>query len=139
MTLDLLLILHIFGLLMGAGGGFASALIMRRAATATPEQAMTIRSLGPMLQRFSTVGLVLMWLTGPPMAMMLGGFRALPSLFWVKFFFVLTLTGAAIAAELTYAEIKKGNVKVAPRLAVIGPIAGLSSILAMAFAVLTFH
>ena len=68
-----------------------------------------------------------------------GGLSGLPILFWVKIAFVLTLTLAAITIETTYAQIRGGNVKVAARLPVFGPIAGLSSLLAVLFAVLAFH
>ena len=139
MLLDVLLIVHILGLLLGAGGGFASMLVMRRALASPPDQAATLRGLGPLLARMSTTGLVLMWLTGGAMVSLVGGFANLPPLFWAKFAFVLSLTVAAIAIEFTYADIKKGNVKAAARLPMLGPIAGPSSLLAVIFAVLTFH
>lgn len=137
---DVLLILHLLGLLMGAAGGISSGLIMRRALKAPPEQAMTLRSLGPMLARLSMIGLVLMLATGFSLVFVTyGGFSDLPTTFWIKMVFVTTLTLAAIATELAYAQVKGGNVKAAARLPVLGPIAGLSSLLAVIFAVLTFH
>jgi len=57
----------------------------------------------------------------------------------VKFVFVLSLTAAAITVELTYGQIKSGKVEAAKRLPVLGPIAGISSLLAVTFAVLAFH
>lgn len=136
---DALPILHLLGLLMGAAGGISSMLIMRRALAAPPEQAGALRSVGPMLARLSTIGLVLMWITGLAMVLEVGGFGGLPPLFWAKFLFVSTLTLAAIAIEITYAEIKKGNFAAASRLPRLGPVAGISSLLAVIFAVLTFH
>ena len=59
-----LLFLHFFGLMLGAAGGLASGLLMRRAAGMPPEQARTIRGLGPMLAHVSAFGLVLLWVTG---------------------------------------------------------------------------
>jgi len=53
--------------------------------------------------------------------------------------FVATLTIAAIAVHLTYGQIKSGNTAANARLQVLGPVAGLSSILAVIFAVLAFH
>jgi len=139
MANDILLTLHLIGLLLGAGAGFASALVMRRAAAATGEQAVALRGLGPPLARMSLIGLVLMWLTGLGLVSLRGGFGALPPLFWVKFVFVATLTLAAIAIEVTYAQIKSGNAAAAARLPLLGPIAGISSLLAVLFAALTFH
>jgi hypothetical protein len=137
---DVLLIAHLIGLMIGAGGGFSGGIIGRIAASAPPERAVALRSLGPVLARLSTAGLALMWLTGAIMVWTVyGGPDQLPPLFLAKLFFILTLTIAAITIELTYAEIKRGNVKAAARLPLLGPVAGLSSILAVVFAVLTFH
>ncbi len=137
---DLLLALHFLGLMMGAGGGFGSMLAMRDLATRPPEQQGAIRSLGPRYARLSAIGLVLMWATGLALVFLkYDGFAALPTMFWVKFAFVLTLTLATGVMEMTYAQIKRGNVAAAARLPLIGPIAGLSSLLAVLFAVLAFH
>jgi len=137
---DILLILHIVGLMMGAGGGFASMITMRVAAKRPPDHAAVLRTLGPTFAKFSAAGLVLMWVTGLAMVFLkYGGFAGLPELFWVKITFVLSLTAAAITVELTYGQIKAGKMEAAKRLPVLGPIAGISSLLAVTFAVLTFH
>ena len=85
-----LLFLHFVGLMLGATGGFGSAIVMRRAAGAPPEAARTLRELGPMLANVSAVGLGLMWLSGLIMVWSRwDGPGSLPGLFWVKFVFVL--------------------------------------------------
>jgi hypothetical protein len=137
---DLFLFFHLLGLMMGAGGGFGSMIAARTALTRPPEQAAVLRSLGPALASFSAAGLVLMLATGFALVFIkYGSFAALPSLFWVKLLFVTTLTIAAVMTRLTYGQIKAGNAAVAARLPILGPIAGLSSILAVLFAVLAFH
>ena len=137
---DIVLALHIIGLMMGAGGGFGSMIAARTALTRPPEQAAVLRSLGPALANFSGVGLILMLATGFALVFLkYGGFSGLPAMFWVKILFVTTLTVAAITTQLTYGQIKAGNVAVASRLPLLGPIAGMSSILAVVFAVLAFH
>jgi protoporphyrinogen IX oxidase len=140
MTTDLLLAAHIIGLMMGAGGGFGSMIAQREALKRSADQAATLRSIGPALARFSSIGLVIMLITGPALVQLkYGGFSAMPQLFWVKMIFVTTLTIAAITMELLYAQSKAGNQAAAPRVAAFGPIAGISSILAVVFAVLAFH
>ena len=140
MLTDIILFIHIAGLMMGASGGFGSMIVMRHAATLPPEQQGPIRALGPQMARFSHIGLTLMWITGLSLVFLrYGGFGALPQLFWVKIVFVLSLTLAAIAIEMTYADIKRGNMAAAARLPRLGPWAGLSSLLAVLFAVLAFH
>lgn len=140
MLTDILLFIHLLGLMMGAGGGFGSMIVMRAALARPPEHAGVLRSVGPALGRFSLIGLVLMWLTGFSLVFLkYDGFSALPTIFWVKIAFVLSLTAAAFTLELTYAAAKRGDAKAAARLPLLGPWAGISSLLAALFAVLAFH
>lgn len=138
---DILLIVHFAGLMMGAGGGLGSTIAMGAARTMPPEQAAPIRGLGPVLARLSTVGLVLMLLSGVGLmfARYQGAWAAMPTLFWVKLIFVATLTLAAIGIETTYAKVKSGKPEAAAILPRLGPVAGISSLLAVIFAVLAFH
>src|SRR5262245_26014238 len=140
MLLDVLLIVHLIGLMLGAGGGFGSMVAMRYAGSLPAEQQPTIRGLAPILGRVALSGLVLLWLTGVWMAATMGvDASALPWTFWAKMTFVATLTLAALGSEITYGQIKRGNAKAAARLPILGPIAGISSLFAVLFAVLTFH
>ena len=137
---ELLLFLHFVGLMLGAAGGVSSSVLMRRALSMPPDQAQTVRGLGPMLAKLSLAGLVLLWVTGIVLVWTRwAGPGSLPGLFWVKFIFILTLTAASVAIDVTYAQIKKGNAAVAARLPKLGPAAGLSALLAVLFAVVTFN
>lgn len=139
-TIDILLALHLIGLMMGAGGGFGSMITQREASTRPPEQAATLKSLGPAMVRFSAIGLVIMLATG--FALIFVKYQSLadlPLMFWIKMFFVTTLTLASILVHMTYAKIKAGDVAAASRLAILGPISGVSSVLAVVFAVFAFH
>ncbi len=139
-VLDTLLIIHFIGLMMGAGGGLGSTIAMRHALSLPLEQASVVRSLGPTLARTSLAGLVLLWFTGIALiALKYGGFDTMNTMFWLKIAFVLTLTLAAILIEITYAQVKKGNTKAAANLPKLGPMAGISSLLAVIFATLAFH
>src|SRR5260221_13513340 len=133
------LFLHSVGLMLGAAGGFGSASVMRRALTLPDDQAKVLRGLGPTLANVMGVGVVLLWVTGLIMVWsMFGGFANLPRLFLVKFIFILTLTVAVGLIHMTYAQIRKGNTAAAARLPIIGPIGGISALLAVLFAVYTF-
>jgi len=137
---DILLALHLIGLMMGAGGGFGSMITQREAATRPPEQAATLKSLGPAMVRFSAIGLAIMLVTGFALAFLkYQGVRDLPLMFWIKMFFVTTLTLASILVHMTYSKIKAGDAAAASRLAIFGPISGMSSMLAVVFAVFAFH
>lgn len=140
MLIDVLLALHLIGLMMGAGGGFGSMITQREAATRPPEQAATLKSLGPAMVRFSAIGLVIMLTTGFALVFLkFQGFGDLPLMFWIKMIFVTTLTLASILVHVTYAKIKAGDIAAASRLAILGPASGMSSLLAVIFAVLAFH
>jgi hypothetical protein len=136
---DFILFLHFFGLMLGAAGGMASGIIMRRALSLPAEQAQVIRGLGPMLANVAAVGVALLWITGLILVFSKwDGFGSLPGLFWVKFIFVLLLTAAVVVIYLTYAEMKKGNMAAASRLPMLGPASGISAVLAVLFAAYTF-
>jgi hypothetical protein len=138
--LDVLLVLHFFGLMMGAGGGIGSTIVMGYARSLPDEQGSIVRGAGPGLARLSTIGLVLLLLTGGAMMQFkYDGFGAMPPVFWVKMIFVATLSLAAIMIEVTYSRIRKGNAAAAAMLPRLGPMAGISSLLAVVFAVLAFH
>lgn len=137
---DILLALHLIGLMMGAGGGFGSMITQGEAAKRPPQEMSVLRSLGPAMANFSAIGLVLMLVTGVALVfVMYGGFAALPMLFWVKLVFVTTLTLASLAVHFTYRQVKGGDAEAVKRLPVFGPIAGVSSLLAVVFAVFAFH
>lgn len=134
------LFLHFVGLMLGAAGGFASAVIMRRALVLPADEAKVVRGLGPILANVSLTGLVLMWATGLILVWSkYDGLASLPQMFWVKAIFILSLTVMTALIQLTYAEIRKGNPAAAARLPRFGPMAGVSALLAVLFAVLAFN
>lgn len=136
---EALLFLHFFGLMLGAAGGFASAVIMRRALVLPADEAKVVRGLGPVLANVSATGVAVLWATGLILVWSKwGGFANLPQLFWVKAIFILSLTAVAILIQMTYAEIRKGNAAAAAKLPKLGPMAGVSALLAVLFAVLAF-
>lgn len=134
-----LLFLHLVGLMLGAAGGFASAVIMRRALVLPADEAKVVRGLGPILANLSLTGLIVMWATGLVLVWSKwSGLESLPQMFWVKAIFILSLTVMTALIHMTYAEIRKGNPAAAARLPRFGPMAGISALLAVLFAVLAF-
>ena len=136
---DAILFLHFVGLMLGATGGFASAIIMRRALVLPVDEAKVLRGLGPILAKVSAAGVAVLRVTGLILVWSKwDGFGSLPQLFWVKAVFILSLTVVVGLIHMTYAEIRKGNVAVAARLPKLGPMAGVSALLAVLFAVVAF-
>lgn len=136
---EAVLFLHFLGLMIGAAGGLASGILMRRALILPAEDAKVVRSLGPLLANVSAIGVVLLWITGLIMVWSKwDGFGNLPGLFWAKAVFIVSLTVIVGLIHMTYGQIRKGNVAMAARLPIPGPLAGVSSLLAVLFAVLAF-
>ncbi len=137
---EALLFLHLVGLMLGAAGGFASAVIMRRALVLPADDARAVRGLGPILANVSGIGLVLLWATGLILVWSkFDGVASLPQMFWVKAIFILSLTVMTGLIQMTYAEIRKGNPTAAAKLPKFGPMAGVSALLAVLFAVVAFN
>jgi hypothetical protein len=137
---EALLFLHFVGLMLGAAGGFASAIIMRRALVLPAEEAKVVRGLGPTLSKVSAAGVAVLWVTGLIMVWTKwDGFGSLPQMFWVKAIFIVSLTVMTALIQMTYAEIRKGNPAAAAKLPRFGPMAGISALLAVFFAVLAFN
>ena len=137
---EALLFVHFVGLMLGAAGGFASAIVMRRALTLPIDEAKVLRGLGPTLANVSGIGLALLWVTGLILVWSKwSGFASLPQTFWVKAIFILSLTVVVGLIHMSYGEIRKGNTAAAARLPKLGPMAGISALLAVLFAVLAFN
>jgi len=137
---DAMLIVHFIGLMMGAGGGLGATVAMAHAQALPSEQAGPIRSLGPLFANLSVAGLVLMLATGVALTVFkYGGFGAMPAMFWIKMAFVATLTIAVVLIQVTHGQVRRGNAAAAARLPKLGPVAGISSLLAVIFAALAFH
>lgn len=110
--------------MIGAAGGITANILMRRARAMPPEEAKTIRSLGPLFAMLSAVGLAFLWITGLILVWSKwGGFGNLPGLFWLKLALVLVFTALIGAIHLTFAQVRKGNPAAAARLPVLGPVA----------------
>jgi hypothetical protein len=136
---EALLFLHFVGLMVGAAPGPANMIIMRQLATATPDQAAALRRIPPVLGTVSAWGIALLWVTGIIMVFTVyGGFTGLPTAFWIKMVFVVLVTLISGAIHATYAQIRKGNTAAAARLPRLGPLVGITSLLAVLFAVIAF-
>ncbi len=132
-----ILFLHFVGLMLGAAGGFASALVMIRARSAPEDQAQTMRTLGWPLAMMSATGLVVLWATG--ILMIFTSAPTLPVLFWAKILFVVVLTVLSGLIHKTYADIRRtGDTALVQRLYALGPASGVILLLIVLLAVYAF-
>lgn len=138
---DVILFLHFVGLVTGAGPGMANMVVMRQAAAATAEGAAALRRVPPILAKVSAAGVVVLWVTGLIMVWSKwNGLASMPPAFWIKMIFVVALTVVMGLMHKTLADIRRtGNTALAARLPRLGPLAGLSALFAVLFAVFAFH
>lgn len=136
---DILLFLHLLGLVMGLGIGITNMVIARAAgAAATPDAAGALRSLAPMLARISMAGLVILVITGL-LLLFQRGFSFLSFWFWVK---VVAVAGMIAIAYLMYQaqqKIRAGDASAAAQMRQLGPAMGGLSLLVVLFSVFAFH
>jgi len=136
-----LLILHFLGLMAGFGGGIGLSQIGPRLAKANEAELPLLLKLERIFNRFSLIGLALLLITGPWMLWTrFGGGAGLPVWFTLKMSFVALAVIAVIANQIAKRRFRLGRSAVALRWVLItGPITGISVLLAVIFAVLTFQ
>jgi hypothetical protein len=137
---EILLMLHFLGLGLGTAGS-VSGFVVGRLIAASPKDAPVLGRVPQMVSRFSGTGLALLWITGIIMVWSRwDGPGSLPSLFWVKFVFVVAITICFGIIESALAQAKRGDPAGAQKkLQVVGPIASLSLLIVIVFAVLAFN
>lgn len=138
MAADILLIFHLLGLMLAAGGAMGSLVGLASAPPAARQKGGP-RNTGRVHARISIAGLVLLWPTG--IALLASGqeLNGLGVMFWMKMVFAVALTFAVTSTDMTHARVKAGDKRAAGLLASLAPLSALSLLIAMVFAVLAFH
>ena len=137
---QVLVFFHLLGLVVALGPGLANGPIMMRARSASPESAAALRSLPPILSRISAVGLALLIITGPILlATKYAGHAPSATAFGIKMAFVVAIVLVFGWMQVTMMQIRKtGNVALARRVGLLGPLLGLLGLGTMIFAVAAF-
>lgn len=135
---DLLLIFHFLGLMLGVTGGLGGTVVLAVATPAQKAKGGPVRGIGPVFTQISMVGLVLLWPSGIALMIMSDFNDALGPMFWMKMGFAVAVTLATISTEMVYGKARR-EPKVARLLLSLGPLATLSYVLTIVFAVLAFH
>jgi hypothetical protein len=137
---DILLWLHLLGLAMGVGLGFAMSQVGPRLLAAGPTERARLWPLHKFLGRVITVGLILLLITGPLMLWLkFGGAAGLGWPFSVKMFFVAATLVFVVLGRWAAVRLERGDEAAAKLMSVSGPLTGISALLAMLFAVITFN
>ncbi|MEP0323621.1 hypothetical protein [Bauldia litoralis] len=137
---DLLLIGHFLGLAMGFAAGFGNMVMMGLIAKAKAADAVVLSRFPPAIARVSNIGLVLLWITGVILVLIRwNGLASLSVMFWIKMVAVVALTGLAIVMHRLMGRARKGDIRAARQMPLLGRLAGVSALMALIFAVLAFH
>lgn len=141
MTLfPILLILHFLGLVAGFGGGIGLSQVAPRLANASEAERPLLVKLERAFSRFSLVGLALLLITGPWMLVeRFGGGSGLPFWFTLKMSFVAVAVIAMAVNQIAKRQFRSGRTGALKWMLISGPITGISVLLAIIFAVLTFQ
>lgn len=135
---QVLLILHLVGLMLGATGAFGGAVVLAYAKPAQKQKGGPLRGIGPVFAHLSMTGLILLWPTGIAMLVVREGAGIMTAMFLMKAVFVLLLTFATVTTEIIYSRARRGDPQIARLLPSLGPLAGLSYLIAVVFSVLAF-
>lgn len=140
MTLDhFLVIVHMVGLAMGFGSGFAQMVMAGLMSKATPAEKGVLGRFPPAMGRVGVIGLVLLWISGYSIVMYrYGSFAILPQTFIYKLIAVVLLTLAVIAIQVLQRRMQAGDASAMAKMQTLGRLTGPLSLIAIIFAVITF-
>ncbi|MEZ6028819.1 MAG: hypothetical protein R3C46_03620 [Hyphomonadaceae bacterium] len=136
--IEVLSFFHLAGLMLGATGSLGGFTVLLAAPPAQKQKGGPIRGVGPVFARIAIIGLILLWPSGFPLALMRPGGVDLSTMFWMKLGFAVLLTFAAISTEMVYERARRGAPKVARLLLTLGPLSALCWLLVAIFSVLAF-
>ncbi len=137
---DVLLWLHLLGVAMGVGGGIAMSRVAPKVIAAPAGERAQLWPLEKFLARVIAAGLGILLITGPLMLWLkFGGGAGLGWSFWAKMAFVAATTLGVGLGQWAGARLERGNENAAKLMSLSGPLTGISAVLAMLFAVITFN
>lgn len=137
---EVLLIVHFLGLGLGFSASFGNMVMGGIIAKAEPSEKALFGRIPPLLSRLGIIGLACLWATGLTLGYTRWAyFQAMPWQFWAKLTSVGLLTIAV--AYIHRLEHRAGGIDEAAigRIASVGKAAMVFAIVAVVFAVLTFH
>jgi hypothetical protein len=133
---SVLLIIHVFGLMLGAAGGFGGVVALGYARPAQKQKGGPIKGIGRVFAGMSFFGLIILWGTGIAMIMGASEPYTLNAMFWMKMAFAVALTATVIFMELIYSRRDAQSARLMPALT---PLAAIALVLVAVFSVLAFR
>lgn len=109
-------------------------------ATATPDERKAYSKFPLRMMRIGDIGLTLLWITGPALLFTkYNGSSGQPWTFHVKLTAVVALTAVVGVIHANSRKAAAGDMAAAQRIQTIAPLALLSALTALVFAVITFE
>lgn len=139
-VIQLLLWLHLLGLVMGGGGLLGAALLSRVIAGTPTEQRSSLFSLDGKLATTSRAGLVVLIVTGPLMLWLeYGGAPPVPAWFTVKMVLVVIVIIGVVVSGIASKRARKGDAGASRNAVRARAITGVALILTVLAAVFAFN
>ncbi|MCT7373606.1 hypothetical protein [Chelativorans salis] len=130
-------ILHLFGLMLGAGGGLGSMMVGIQAKRAGGPPPPALLALRKNFALAALIGVLLLWATGLWMWLVDYGGAWLGTAFAVKIAAAVLILAILVAARIAMARTAPGSPPPA-FIQRLGPVSGLLSYIAVALAVIVF-
>lgn len=138
--INLLIALHILGLVIGMGSGMANARLGPMYGTASAEQRSLLFKIGSMLGKNGHIGLGLLWITGILVVWLkYGGVGEFTFWFWVKMVLVVALSASIGIGSSAYRKFAAGDMGASARVAIAGKISAVCGVLVIVSAVFSFQ
>jgi len=136
---NIIVALHLLGLVIAMGSSMAFRLVMPRIASAGEGEQDKLFSIGSGLMRNANIGLGLLWVTGIlAVVLKYGGVDGLDFWFWTKIALVVVLSASIGMGSAAFRRFKAGDKASGARLAMIGQINLVTGALIILTAVFAF-
>jgi hypothetical protein len=137
--LNILLIIHLAGLIMGFVGGRSHAEVMKKISAASPDTAAVLWEFEKKASWTAFLGTALLVISGASMLWLkYDGPQHQPPLFWVKIGLVALVAVAEIMRHITAVQVREGNAAMLSQTRFWGKTSGIAAVAIVVIAVLVF-
>lgn len=139
-VVNLLIVVHLLGLVVALGSGIAMIRMRPVVAGANVEQRSSLFAVGKILISNALLGLGILWVTGPLLIWFKhGGVGEFSLWFWLKIIFVIILSASLGIGSKAHRKMREGDVSQAPRVKLSGTINAITGVVIVACAVFAFN
>ena len=138
-VVNLLIALHLLGLVIGMGSGIALSVLSPFGASAGDAERGLIYRIGNALSRNGHIGLGLLWVTGlAAVFLKYGGVMSMNWWFWLKMALVVVLSASIGIGGAAYRKVQAGDAGAGARLKLASKVNQVAGVLVIVAAVFAF-